>query len=70
MRTERFRQILEILGSIDPNRFASEKQHIEKRERRFVGFIKPSTGALFAFSGQNISESLKAHIPSATTVGW
>ena len=42
MRTERFRQILEILGSIDPKRFASEKQHIEKRERRFVGFIKPS----------------------------
>ena len=34
MRTERFRRILEILGSIDPNRFAFEKQHIEKRERR------------------------------------
>ena len=52
MRTGRFRQILEILGGIDPKRFASEKQHIEKRERRFVGFIKPSTGALFAFSRQ------------------
>ena len=34
MRTERFRRIMEILGSIDPKRFASEKQHIEKRERR------------------------------------
>ena len=49
MRTERFRRILEILGSIDPKRFASEKQHIEKRERRFVGFINPSTGALLRF---------------------
>ena len=49
MRTERFRRILEILGGIDPKRFASEKQHIEKRERRFVGFIKPSTGALLRF---------------------
>ena len=49
MRTKRFRWGLEILGSIDPKRFASEKQHIEKRERRFVGFIKPSTGALLRF---------------------
>ena len=49
MRTERFRRILEILGGIDPKQFASEKQHIEKRERRFVGFIKPSTGALLRF---------------------
>ena len=51
MRTERIRRILEILRGIDPKRFASEKQHIEKRERRFVGFVEPSTGALFAFSG-------------------
>ena len=47
MRTERFRRILEISGSIDPNRFASEKQHIEKQERRFVGFVKPSNRRSF-----------------------
>ena len=53
MRTERIRRILEILGGIDPKRFASEKQHIEKRERRFVGFVKPSTDALLRFQRKN-----------------
>ena len=33
MRTERFRQILEILGSIDPNRFASVLWEGERYER-------------------------------------
>ena len=34
MRTERFRRIWEILGSIDPNRFASvlwERGHYERK---------------------------------------
>ena len=52
MRTERFRWVLNAAGSADPKWFASEKQHMEKRERRFVGFIKPSNRRLFAFSGQ------------------
>ena len=47
MRTERFRRILEAAGSADPKWFASEKQHMEKRERRFVGFIKPSNRRSF-----------------------
>ena len=47
MRTERFQRILEIFGNIDPKRFASEKQHIEKRERRFVGFVEPSSRRSF-----------------------
>ena len=61
MRTERFRWVLNAAGSADPKRFASEKQHIEKRERRFVGFIKPSTGALLRFrrSQMNISAEEK-----------
>ena len=42
MRTERFRRILEAAGSAAPKWFASEKQHMEKRERRFVGFVEPS----------------------------
>ena len=52
MRTERFRRILEAAGSADPKRFASEKQHIEKRERRFVGFVEPSNRRSFCISGQ------------------
>ena len=47
MRTERFRRILEAAGSADPKWFASEKQHIEKQERRFVGFVKPSNRRSF-----------------------
>ena len=50
MRTERFRRILEAAGSADPKWFASEKQHIEKRERRFVGFVKPSNRRSFCVS--------------------
>ena len=53
MRTERFRRIMEILGGIDPKRFAFEKQHIEKRERRFDGFVEPSTDARLRFRRKN-----------------
>ena len=47
MRTERFRWVLNTAGSADPKWFASEKQHIEKQERRFVGFVKPSNRRSF-----------------------
>ena len=51
MRTERFRWVLNAAGSADPKRFASEKQHMEKRERRFVGFVKPSNRRSFCVFG-------------------
>ena len=37
--------------------FASEKQHIEKRERRFVGFVKPSNRRFFAFQDRSRAEA-------------
>ena len=40
---------MEAAGSAAPKWFAPEKQHIEKRERRFAGFIKTSTDALLRF---------------------
>ena len=53
MRTERFRWVLNAAGSADPKWFASEKQHMEKRKRRFVGFIKPSNQRFFAFQDRS-----------------
>ncbi len=53
MRTERFRRILEAAGSADLKWFASEKQHMEKRERRFVGFVEPSNRRFFAFQDRS-----------------
>lgn len=47
MRTERFRRVLNAVGSADPKWFASEKQNIVKRERRFVGFVEPSNRRFF-----------------------
>ena len=46
MRTERFRRILEILGSIGPNRFASENG-IQKVRASVCWFHKTIEPALF-----------------------
>ena len=53
MRTERFRWVLNAVGSAAPKWFASEKQHMEKRERRFVGFVEPSNRHSFAFQDRS-----------------
>ena len=53
MRTERFRWVLNAVGSAAPKWFASEKQHIENKSVGLLVSQNHRTGALFAFQDRS-----------------